>query len=150
MFHIERVRETAKENVFSELAKLEKDIFPDPWSEKSLEDTVKQPQAVVFGAWDADTLAGYVILYYAVDEGEIARIAVKDSYRRRGAAAGLLSELGRFCKEKGIRRFLLDVRESNEAAIAFYKAYGFEKDGIRRKFYVNPAEDAILMSCEIV
>lgn len=150
MFRIERVGESVKENPLLEIEKLEKDIFPDPWSKKSLEDTVRQPHAVIFGAWKADILAGYVIMYYAADEGEIARIAVKHSFRRRGAARRMLLELEAFCKEKGISRILLDVRESNEPAIAFYKDYGFKKDGIRKKFYVNPTEDAILMSCGIV
>lgn len=133
-----------------EIAGLEKEIFPDPWSEKSLAETLKQPQAVIFGVWEDGMLAGYVILYYAMDEGEIARIAVKDSFRRRGAARAMLLKLEEFCRESGVDRLFLDVREGNSPAIALYEGYGFKKDGIRKRFYVNPTEDAILMSYKIV
>ncbi len=104
----------------------------------------------MFGAWKEEVLAGYVIFYYAADEGEIARIAVRDAFRRKGAARRLLLRLEELCKELGVSRLLLDVRESNGPAIAFYVGYGFKKDGIRKKFYVNPVEDAILMSYKVV
>ncbi len=148
MFRIEKIEEAGE--AVLEIAGLEQDTFPDPWSENSLKGTLKQPQAVIFGAWADDRLAGYVILYYAADEGEIARIAVRASFRRRGAAREMLLKLEDFCREAGVNRFLLDVRESNGPAIAFYEGYGFKKDGIRKKFYVNPTEDAILMSYKIV
>ena len=63
--------------------------------------------------------------------------------------ARLLLELEDLCELGGISRLLLDVRESNAPAIAFYKDYGFAEDGIRRRFYADPEEDAVLMSREL-
>ncbi len=136
----------ADEGQISQIAKLEQEIFSDAWSERSLRDTFRQPHAKIFGAWQGNELSGYVILYYVLEEGEIARIAVGPPHRRQGAAKALLAKTEEFCAENGIERLLLDVRESNAGAIAFYRECGFAEDGIRKGFYTAPAEDAILMS----
>lgn len=141
--------ELTEENV-KQIALLEADIFSDPWSEKSVTETIRQPHARVSAAWKGDELAGYIILYYVMDECEIARIAVKENFRRKGVAGRLLDETELFCRENGIQKIMLDVRESNVPAITFYKKNKFIQDGIRKRFYTNPAEDAILMSRRIV
>lgn len=146
MFRVERV----KEDDLFEIAALEQEVFSDPWSRGGLEETFRQPHAAIFGVWKEDVLAGYVILYYIMDEGEIARIAVKDCFRRQGAAGEMLLRIEEFCRESGVGKLLLEVRENNTAAVSFYKKYGFRQDGIRKKFYVNPSEDAILMSYRIM
>lgn len=138
-----------KEEHIAEIAVLEANIFSDAWSVKSLEESLKNPQTIMLGAWDSGRLAGYVIFYYVLDEGEIARIAVDESCRRRGAARMLLEELARISTDRGISRWMLDVREHNQPAVAFYHAYGFAEDGIRKNFYTNPTENAILMSLEL-
>lgn len=94
-------------------------------------------------------LLGYVIFYYVLDEGEIARIATSPQHRRQGVAVRLLEKMRAFSYEQNITRWLLDVRISNETAIHFYKAAGFAEDGVRKNFYANPPEDAILMSCKV-
>ena len=91
----------------------------------------------------------YVIFYYVLDEGDIARIATSPQHRRQGVAVRLLEKMRAFSYEQNITRWLLDVRISNETAIHFYKAAGFAEDGVRKNFYANPPEDAILMSCEV-
>ncbi len=131
------------------IARLEQIIFSDAWSVQAIQETWRQPCALVAGAKLGRSLVGYGILYYVAGEGEIVRIAVDASVRRQGVAGRLLKHLEDSCKKKGGVRLLLDVRESNSAAIAFYKKYGFTEDGIRKKFYTNPAENAILMSRRI-
>ena len=185
-----------QQQYISEIAALESDIFPDPWSEKSIRDTLENPQARIWAIISrqappqsctsttpeqvSETLAscasmapeqvgeatasrvsttpdhqeyiqllGYVIFYYVLDEGEIARIATSPQHRRQGVAVRLLEKMRAFSYEQNITRWLLDVRISNETAIHFYKAAGFAKDGVRKNFYANPPEDAILMSCEV-
>ena len=138
------------ENDIEAVASLEAEIFPDPWSSKSIKETYEQNHALVLGAYKEDSLIGYVIFYYILDEGEIARIAVSPSCRRQGVAEQIFLGLCDFCKEKDIKRILLDVRVSNEAAIAFYKKSGFKEDGIRKNFYDNPKEHALLMSTSVV
>ena len=150
----------------SEIAALESDIFPDPWSEKSIRDTLENPQARIWAIISRQAppcscastspehagkpqLLGYVIFYYVLDEGEIARIATSPQHRRQGVAVRLLEKMRAFSYEQNISRWLLDVRISNETAIHFYKAAGFAEDGVRKNFYANPPEDAILMSCKV-
>ena len=118
-----------------EIAALEREIFPDAWSLKSLEETWKQKNAAIFVAKTKEGMAGYLIFYYVLEEGEIARIATEHSVRRQG--------------EQKITRIMLEVRENNEAARQFYGKCGFTKDGIRRNYYENPKENAVLMSVNL-
>ena len=136
----------AKEQEIEEIARLEQEIFPDPWSMTALRDTWNQKQAQILGAWLDGQMAGYVIVYFAADESEIARIAVDEKFRRQGVAGALLDEMERVLAGKGIVRLMLDVRKSNAAALRFYLSRGFKEDGVRKNFYTNPIEDAILMS----
>lgn len=137
------------ENDINKIAALEREIFSDPWSANAIGETLSQKNTVLLGAWQNEHLAGYLIVYYVLDEGEIARIAVESSCRRQGVAGHMMLALENFCEEKGIVNLMLDVRESNEAAIAFYKGCGFVEDGIRKDFYTDPKEDAILMSRQL-
>ena len=136
----------AKEQEIEEIARLEQEIFPDPWSLTALRDTWNQKQAQILGAWLDGQMAGYVIVYFAADESEIARIAVDEKFRRQGVAGALLDEMERVLAGKGIARLMLDVRKSNAAALRFYLSRGFKEDGVRKNFYTNPIEDDILMS----
>ena len=136
----------AKEQEIEEIARLEQEIFPDTWSLTALRDTWNQKQAQILGAWLDGQMAGYVIVYFAADESEIARIAVDEKFRRQGVAGALLDEMERVLAGKGIARLMLDVRKSNAAALRFYLSRGFKEDGVRKNFYTNPIEDAILMS----
>ena len=136
----------AKEQEIEEIARLEQEIFPDPWSLKALRDTWNQKQAQILGAWLDGQMAGYVIVYFAADESEIARIAVDEKFRRQGVAGALLDGMERVLAGKGIVRLMLDVRKSNAAALRFYLSRAFKEDGVRKNFYTNPIEDAILMS----
>ena len=136
----------AKEQEIEEIARLEQEIFPDPWSLTALRDTWNQKQAQILGAWLDGQMAGYVIVYFAADESEIARIAVDEKFRRQGVAGALLDEMERVLAGKGIVRLMLDVRKSNAAALRFYLSRGFKEDGVRKNFYTNPIEDAILIS----
>lgn len=132
------------------IAELEAKTFSDAWTAKSVQDTFVQKQAFITVAETDGKVAGYCIIYYVMDEAEIARIAINEAVRRRGVGKGLLDYTRECCMEKQIERLLLDVRESNEGAIAFYQNYGFKTDGIRKSFYDMPKEDAVLMSMCLV
>lgn len=135
-----------KETDVEAIATLEKNIFPDAWSARSIRETFMQTQAMIMVAEEADVIIGYSIIYYVMDESEIARIAVEESKRHMGVAKSLLDEMILRLKEKGIQKILLDVRESNVPARRFYEKYGFSQDGIRKNYYEAPKEHAILMS----
>ena len=122
-----------KEMDIPAVARLEAEIFPDPWSEQALMDSYRQKQTLLLAAYEDRQLIGYLIMYYALEDGEIARIAVIPQKRRQGVGG----------------RLLLDVRESNGPAISFYTDYGFVQDGIRRRYYTDPVEDGVLMSRDL-
>lgn len=130
----------------NQVASLEQQIFSDAWSENAVTETFRQPQSILTGAFESNVLKGYLIVYYVLDELEIARIAVAPNCRRQGIAERLLQDLEEKSRQLKIDRWLLDVRESNQAAIGLYKKYGFSEDGKRKKFYTDPVETAILMS----
>lgn len=128
------------------VAELESNIFSDAWTIQGIRDTFEQKQAIVVVAEEKNEVVGYCVLYYVLDEAEIARVAVDEAFRLKGLGFHLLDNVCDFCKENHIERLLLDVRESNKNARAFYEKYGFQVDGVRKGFYEQPKEDAVLMS----
>ena len=142
MFCIRRMREED----LADVARLEKEIFSDPWSENAIRESMEQSQTLLLSG----VLVGYLIVYYVLEDGEIARIAVESDFRRNGVASRLMKELAFICADNGVNKLLLDVRESNESAKAFYKKKGFVLDGVRKNYYTNPTENAILMSLELL
>ena len=140
----------ATEEDIKQIAGLEAKTFSDAWTEKGVRETFEQTQAFITVAEDDGRLIGYCIIYYVMDEAEVARIAISEDIRRRGVGKGILDYACECCKEKKIERLLLDVRESNVGAIAFYQKYGFQTDGIRKNFYDIPQENAVLMSKSLV
>ena len=138
-----------KETEIADVAVLEKNIFSDAWSCESIFETYGQSNAMIVIAEEESRIVGYCILYFVLDEGEIARIGVDESLRGRGIGRGLLDFVKTYCVQNKIERLLLDVRESNARARKFYEQYGFEFDGIRKNFYEQPKEHAVLMSMTI-
>lgn len=145
MFCIRRMR---REDI-ADVAELERKIFSDAWSERAIQETLDQKQTMILLAYEDKRLIGYLILYFVLEDGEIARIAVEDTYRRQGVASKMLRELECLCEENGVNKLLLDVRESNVSACRFYEDQGFVRDGVRKNYYSDPVEDGILMSCEL-
>ena len=108
-----------------QVAQMETDVFPDPWSYHEVRSTVRQKHTFCAAAMEGDTLLGYFLCYYVLDECEIARIAVAESERRRGIGQMLFGFMEQICHEKQLKRMLLDVRKSNQTAIAFYEKNKF-------------------------
>lgn len=138
-----------RESDIAGVAELERATFSDAWSERALKETYNQKQTLLLVAYEDKELIGYLILYFVLEEGEIARIAVSPGHRRQGVGGRMLLEMEDLCEDNGIVKILLDVRESNVTAIGFYTDHGFIQDGVRLGFYDNPKEDAVLMSRRI-
>lgn len=132
-----------------EIARLEAQTFSDAWTVKGIAETFRGNQSMITVAEEEGRVIGYCILYYVLDEGEIARIAVEKGMRRKGVGDRLLAAAISDGEKMGLTHLFLEVRESNESARRFYEKHGFLKDGIRKGFYENPREDAVLMSREI-
>ncbi len=142
------IREMKAEDAAA-VAEIEYQTFPDHWSQNAVLDTLSNPQTVCLLAEKAGKAAGYLLAYLAGGEAEIARIAVPEGLKRQGIGKKLLQLLEETCKERQVGRLLLDVRESNREARAFYQKMAFQEDGVRKGFYQSPAEDAVLMSREL-
>ena len=118
------------------LADLESMAFSIPWSYDALAEELQNPLAVFYVAEDVDaeSAVGYIGMHHILDEG---------------IAACLMQEVIRYAEEHDISRIVLEVRPSNEAAIALYEKFGFELDGRRPGFYDSPKEDALLYSLKL-
>lgn len=121
------------------ITELEKEIFHDAWSESSIAEQVKKGCIAVCG----ENTFGYCIFMNAADEGEILRIAVKESERKCGIGKRLLDFSLKEMEKRGAKSIFLEVRASNYAAISLYEKSGFVKQGIRKNYYKDNNEDAI-------
>lgn len=124
------------------LAALEAVCFADPWSENALREELFNPCARFIVAVYKGEIAGYLGCHHIGDEGFIANVAVFPAYRRRGIGKALVAAA--FTDD--LMRLTLEVRASNEAAIALYRSLGFVEEGRRPRFYSHPTEDALLYS----
>ena len=112
-----------------------------------LEDIIKNKSRYeVFTVFRNGGIAGFLILSTVAGEAEILEVAVSENMRRCGIASELMDEISDWCIKNGIERILLEVRVSNFPARAYYKKYDFAEDGVRKNYYRNPVEDAVLMS----
>lgn len=129
----------------TEVCKIEKDNFSLPWSEKSFAESMERDDTVFLTALIEEEVAGYIGCYCIAGTGEITNVAVKSTHRRKGIGAKLLEKLYEEGAGLDTREFFLEVRESNQAAIALYSCQGFVKEGIRKNFYQKPVENAVIM-----
>lgn len=120
--------------------------FTDPWSEQGFLDSLDEMSAYLVVNEDlSGKIVGYACLYVALDEGEIVNVAVDPKERQKGYGAELVRELLLKGKSLGAERFFLEVRKSNAAGRILYTRLGFAECGVRKGFYENPKEDAVLM-----
>ena len=134
----------AREHI-SEVARLEKECFIDPWSEKSLEMLIGDSGFGIVALVE-DKVVGYGGIMIALDEGQITDIAVSCGYRRRGIGMEIVKAMIAEAASREISTLFLEVRESNRAARELYLACGFEECGVRKNFYRRPTEAAVLMN----
>lgn len=132
----------------AQVAALEKQCFSEPWSESSVASELSNPLSAWLVAMDGDALAGYVGSQSVMGESDMMNIAVDAHYRRQGIAQALVEALVVQLKEKGSHSLTLEVRISNQPAIALYEKLGFAQVGKRPNYYRNPKEDALILRKE--
>lgn len=126
-------------------AQLEQICFADAWSFKLLEDSLRSSWDTLFAAEYQGKLCGYAALRVLAGEGEIQRIAVFPEYRRLGIGRKLMEAMVAFSESQGAPDMTLEVRAGNIPAITLYKSYGFAEEGLRKGYYHDPLEDALIM-----
>lgn len=135
-----------KKSHLAAVAEIERACFSAPWSEEMLSEELRNGHArYLVAEGEKGIVLGYAGLQTVLDEGYITNIAVSPQFRRRGVADALVSDFCRLGEEK-LAFLTLEVRASNENAIALYQKHGFLPVGRRREYYDHPVEDAILMT----
>ena len=126
-------------------ARIERETFSEPWSRDAMRlfCTEDYPSLALTGE-DGETV-GYIGCARVLDELQIINVAVDSRLRGNGLGSLLMQGFEEHCDALGIAFVSLEVRESNEAAIALYKKFGFEITGKRKRFYKAPVEDALVM-----
>jgi [ribosomal protein S18]-alanine N-acetyltransferase len=126
---------------------IERLSYRTPWSRSMFAGELAKPSSVCLGACDADTglLIGYAIVSRYVDAWHVMNLAVDPTYRRRGVGMALLERLFEATAGDGRRGYTLEVRVSNTGAMRLYERAGFRARGIRRGYYTDNREDAIIM-----
>lgn len=128
------------------IAEIEAEIFPDPWSMKDVLSTISANGALCYVATSDDgALLSYVIGRCIVPEGEIYRVATVPKARRRGIAYRLIDYALKTERGRGLESVFLEVREKNVPARNLYKSYGFIEVGVRKDYYKDPPDNAIIM-----
>lgn len=134
---------------FEAIAKIERECFSCPWSEKAIEDFCSFDTNLMFIAYCDGNAVGYIGFSIVLDEVDIANVAVDANFRRCGIGKALIERVLDYCKAQAVSTLTLEVRESNRSAISLYAKCGFEKVGIRKNFYTKPSENAIIMAYSI-
>ena len=127
------------------IAEMEAKIFGDPWSQRDIFSYVCQETGMCYVALSDGEVVGYIIGRKIIPEGEIYRIAVREDKRERGIGYRLLSYALKTEGGLGVETVFLEVRSRNAAARALYLSYGFKEMGIRKNYYQNPPDDAVIM-----
>ena len=141
-----RIRRATPADLTS-LVAIERDSFAIPWTEESLAEELSGSEHTVMLVAETDegVVVGYIGCWIVLDEGQINNIAVAPAWRRSGIGGALLSGLLTEGRRRGLRRYVLEVRPSNIAARRLYARFGFTDGGLRRGYYSDNNEDAIIM-----
>ena len=131
-----------------QVAELEKICFSDPWSEKSVAYELTNPLSCWLVAVEDGRVAGYIGSQTVMGESDMMNVAVHPDYRRRGIAERLVNDLVEALKAFESHCLTLEVRESNDSARALYAKLGFLQAGLRKNYYRNPKEDALILRKE--
>ena len=130
------------------VSEIEKECFSSPWSLVNLLSETENPTAVFLVAIENGEALGYIGANNILGEVFITNLAVKKAFRRNNIGSRLLSSLIEECKNQGADYITLEVRESNIPAISLYEKTGFRKVGVRKNFYSEPDENALLYTLD--
>jgi ribosomal-protein-alanine N-acetyltransferase len=129
----------------SAIEEIERASYPTPWSRSMFASELAKPSSICIGAFHEERLVGYMIISRYVDAWHVMNIAVAAEARRHGIATRLLQRLFEVTAGQERRGYTLEVRVSNTGAIDLYEQIGFRQRGIRRGYYTDNREDALIM-----
>jgi [ribosomal protein S18]-alanine N-acetyltransferase len=129
------------------IERIERSSYPTPWSRSMFASELAKPSSISLGAFESETakLVGYLVISRYVDAWHVMNVAVEPDRRREGIANALFERLFELTVGDPSRGYTLEVRISNEAAIKLYEQLGFQSRGVRRGYYTDNREDALIM-----
>ena len=129
------------------IEEIEHRSYPTPWSRSMFASELSKPSSLCLGAFDSETgrLVGYLVISRYVDAWHVMNVAVDPDHRGRGVATMLLERLFDLTADDARRGYTLEVRVSNDKAISLYERLGFRSRGLRRGYYTDNREDALIM-----
>ena len=127
------------------IEEIERRSYATPWSRSMFAGELAKPSSICLGAFEGEQLLGYMIISRYVDAWHVMNVAVDPDHRRRGIAMSLLERLFELTDDATRRGYTLEVRVSNDGAIRLYEEAGFRARGIRRGYYTDNREDALIM-----
>ena len=142
------ILERMKETHVTQVAELETICFSDPWSEKSVASELTNALSLWLVAMEGERVAGYIGSQTVMGETDMMNVAVHPDFRRQGIAEALVTALMEELKTMKSTCLTLEVRESNAPAIALYEKLGFAQIGLRKNYYRNPRENALILRKE--
>ncbi len=130
-----------------EMAQTEILCFADPWSQEDFEKEIAQNHVALYVIAEVEgKVIGHAGVWIVVDQGFITNIAVRPTFRRQKIGGSLLKHMLEDSIKKGVTEHTLEVRASNQGAINLYEKFDFKAVNIRKKYYENNGEDAIIMN----
>lgn len=142
-----RIREMTENDLLA-VCMLENQNFSNSWSQKSFEDAIGREDTVYLTAEEENKVIGFCGIWLSYETADLCHIVVDPSARGKGVATKLLQQGILQCRERFTERLLLEVRSSNLPAIQLYKKNNFKSIHIRKEYYSNPTEDAVIMCLE--
>lgn len=132
------------------IAQLEQTCFTSCWSEEQFRYELEEnPFSHLYKAETNGKIVGYLVYWITFETAQLCKIAIAPNYRRQGIAQALMKQLIDAAREAQCEFITLEVRVSNQAAIALYERFGFERVGIRKSYYQDNGEDAYVYACTI-
>lgn len=130
---------------FDQVMVIENENFSSPWTETGFFTFLIRQDALFLVAEEEEKILGYCGVVMVPDEGDITNVAVAKERQNQGIGKMLVEELVKKSREAGVTQLYLEVRKSNERAIHVYEKMGFVQNGLRKDYYEDPVEDAVLM-----
>lgn len=129
-----------------DVVEVEEACFSIPWTKEDFKREVEENKMAIYRVALCDgKVIGYAGMWHVINEGHITNVAVLQEYRKQGIGERLLQELIEIAEEKEMIGLTLEVKITNIAAQKLYTKYGFRPEGIRKKYYSDTGEDAVIM-----
>lgn len=135
-----------EESDLDAIMELEKRCFTVPWSREAFHNELHQNQFACYIVLEQENqIIGYCGAWLVIDEAHITNVAILPEYQGKGLGKALMNKMIEHSRETGIERMTLEVRKSNLVAQSLYKKLGFQEGAVRKNYYSDNQEDAIVM-----